>query len=130
MTALRDWAATVRILEPVRALAPGETVDGATLRAGAERQRIALDLHDDVAPLLFAMASRVRRALDENAEAPDADQLMATLRTLAGEVQNTQEQLRAVIRDCAPAEPAEAVPTAAQRDIEAFTERTGVAGHL
>lgn len=136
MTALRDWAATVRILEPARDVASAEeaggTVDGAALRAGAERQRIALDLHDDVAPLLFAMASRVRRALDENENAaePDAQQLLATLRTLAAEVQNTQDRLRAVIRDCAPVEPAEAVPTAAQRDIDAFTERTGVVGHL
>lgn len=136
MTALRDWAATVRILEPVRDTGPDEdaagTVDGAALRAGAERQRIALDLHDDVAPLLFAMASRVRRALDENegAEEPDAQQLLATLRTLADELQNTQDQLRAVIRNCAPVEPSEAVPTAAQRDIDAFTERTGVVAHL
>jgi signal transduction histidine kinase len=134
MTALRDWAATVRILEPVRALASGDTaadaVEGAALRAGAERQRIALDLHDDVAPLLFAMASRVRRALDENVDEPDADRLLATLRTLADEVQNTQDRLRAVIRGCAPVEPAEAVPAAAQREIEAFTERTGVVGHL
>src|SRR5581483_5673118 len=134
MTALRDWAATVRILEPVRTAAPGEaaeqTVDAAALRAGAERQRIALDLHDDVAPLLFAMASRIRRALDENTDEPDSAQLLATLRTLADEVQHTQDSLRAVIRDCAPADPAEAVPAAAQRDVDAFTERTGVVGHL
>jgi signal transduction histidine kinase len=142
MTALRDWAATVRILEPVRAepvraLPPGDAVEAtgvspvdAALRAGAERQRIALQLHDDVAPLLFAMAGRIRRALDENIEEPDAEQLLATLHTLAGEVQRTQVQLRAVIRDCAPVEPAEAVPAAAQRDIDAFTERTGVVGHL
>lgn len=138
MTALRDWAATVRILEPVRALASAgtteETVDVATLRAGAERQRIAMDLHDDVAPLLFAMASRIRRALDENADdrsgGPDGQDLLATMRTLADEVQSAQDRLRAVIRGCAPVEPAQALPTAAQRDIEAFTERTGVAGHL
>jgi signal transduction histidine kinase len=137
MTALRDWAATVRAHEPARILEPvrsadtlTDSVDGAALRAGAERQRIALGLHDDVAPLLFAMASRVRRALDENADEPDGERLLVTLRTLADEVQSTQDQLRAVIRDCAPVEPAEGIPAAAQRDIEAFTERTGVVGHL
>lgn len=134
MTALRDWAATVRILEPVRALDAGGTVhdavDNTALRAGAERQRIAMDLHDDVAPLLFAMASRAQRALDENTEEPDAQRLLAALRTLVAEVQNTQDQLRAVIRGCAPVAPEEAVPAAAQRDIDAFTERTGVVGHL
>lgn len=140
MTALRDWAATVRILEPVRspdrdvaaAGGPHPSTDVTALRAGAERQRIALDLHDDVAPLLFAMASRVRRALDENEDTdePDARQLLATLRTLATEMQDAQDQLRAVIRNCAPVEPAEAVPTAAQRDIDSFTERTGIVGHL
>jgi signal transduction histidine kinase len=35
-----------------------------------------------------------------------------------------------VIRNCAPVEPAEAVPAAAQRDIDSFTERTGIVGHL
>lgn len=139
MTALRDWAATVRILEPVRAVAsateaaadPGATgVDSAALRAGAERQRIALGLHDDVAPVLFAMASRIRRAVDENTQEPDAQQLLDTMRTLAAEVQNAQQQLRAVIRDCAPVEPSEALPAAAQRDIDAFAERCQAVGHL
>ena len=121
MTALRDWNATVRIAEPATAPAAGDPIDGTTLRVGAERQRLALALHDEVAPLLFAMASRAGRALEENAHEPDAQRLLATLRTLSAELRATQEQLRGVIRDCGPEGPDEAVPAATQRDLDAFT---------
>ena len=137
MTALRDWAATVRTAAPLSSVSPAaireqpEEDAGSTARkVGAERQRIALALHDEVAPLLFAMASRVRRVLAEDAVQPDGERLLTTLRTLADELRTTQEQLRSVIRDCAPVQPAEALAMATQRDVEAFTERTGVPAHL
>ncbi|MDQ2709881.1 MAG: histidine kinase [Actinomycetota bacterium] len=138
MTALRDWAArgdwaaTLRIAEPAPGSAGSEHEHAAhvSLRVGAERQRIALALHDEVAPLLFAMASRVRRTLADNAAEPDGAQLLATLQTLEKELRTTQGQLRGVICECGPVEPVEAVPAATQRDVEAFTERTGVAAHL
>jgi signal transduction histidine kinase len=100
------------------------------LMIGAERQRIALALHDEVVPLLFGMASRVSRALADDHVEHEGARLRATLRTLADELQNTQDRLRGVIRDRVPVAPTEAVPAATQRDIEAFTDRTGVASHL
>jgi len=130
MTALRDWASTVRIAGRAIAPAAGDPIDETALRVGAERQRLALALHDDVAPLLFAMASRAGRAIEAHADEPDPQRLLATLRTLADELRATQEQLRAVIRDCGPEDPAEAVPAATQRDLDAFTDRTGVSAHL
>jgi signal transduction histidine kinase len=139
MTALRDWTATVRSTD----LAADHTQDGVEgapaavdpvgVKIAAERQRIALTLHDDVAPLLFAMATRIGRALGEAPEPPDgtdADPLRATLRLLDQELRTAQDRLRAVIRAGEPVEPAEAVPAATQRDVEAFTERTGVPAHL
>lgn len=122
MTALRDWIGSVRSAAPAS--------DHAGPKVNAERQRIALALHDDVAPLLFAMGSRIGRALAENADTADADALLGTLRTLDQELRGAQDRLRAVIRASGPGEPAEAVPAATQRDIEAFTERTGVPAHL
>jgi signal transduction histidine kinase len=131
MTALRDWDATVRIAgQATPASAAGDPIDGTALRLGAERQRLALALHDDVAPLLFAMASRADRALEENTDEPDPQRLLATLRTLTEELRATQEQLRGVIRDCGPTDPAEAMPAATQRDVDDFTARTGVSAHL
>ncbi|MGQ0481414.1 MAG: sensor histidine kinase [Pseudonocardia sp.] len=134
MTALRDWTATVRIAAPL--FPPTSTNDAApvpdstALKVGAERQRIAMALHDEVAPLLFGMASRVRRTLTEESADPDAQRLLDTMRTLADELRAAQDQLRSVIRGAAPVAPAEALATATQRDVEAFTERTGVPAHL
>jgi signal transduction histidine kinase len=130
MTALRDWAATVRTAETSCGAVADDHPENAALRANAERQRIALALHDDVAPLLFAMTSRVGRVLADNATDPDGEDLLNTLRTVQAELRVAQDQLRSVIYDCGPTEPAEAVLAATQRDIEAFTERTGVVAHL
>ncbi len=138
MTALRDWTATTRIaapLSPPTSTPPpapdaAPVPDSTAFKVGAERQRIALSLHDEVAPLLFGMASRVRRTLVEESADPDAQRLLDTVRTLAVELRATQERLRSVIRDSAPVDPAEALAMATQRDVEAFTERTGVPAHL
>jgi signal transduction histidine kinase len=134
MTALRDWTATVRIGAPVSSPSPAEAPEpepSDTLpRVGAERQRIALALHDEVGPLLFAMSSRVRRALAEDTGAPEAEELRSALRTLAAELMVTQDRLRSVIRGSAPTDPAEAFIAATQRETESFSERTGVPAHL
>lgn len=140
MTALRDWAATVRSIDSATPhaagcveSAPPVAVDPVGLKITAERQRLALTLHDDVAPLLFAMASRIGRALAESPEqATDQDvrALRATLGVLDRELRMAQDRLRAVIRVGEPGDPGEALPATTQRDVEAFTERTGVPAHL
>jgi signal transduction histidine kinase len=130
MTALRDWASQV---SPARAgETPPGTVKASTARAelqvGAERQRIASELHDEVGPLLFAMSCRARLARELHAA--DPVELLATIEALEVELQEAHRKLRGVISGCAPTEPSETVPVATQRDLDAFADRTGLATHL
>lgn len=133
MTALRDWAAGVRTTHRASAqvvadLQGERALDRASRRVSAERQRLASALHDHVSPLLFAMAARARRA----AERPEAspDELREALRALTEELEEAQCRLRGVITEAGPASPVETVPTATQRDLDDFTERTGAGTHL
>lgn len=103
-------------------------VDRIGLKVSAERQRIASALHDDVSQLLFAMAARARRAHELHAD--DPDELRATVGLLADQLQEAQQRLRDVIRGCGPFSAADTVPAAAQRDLDDFTDRTGVTSHL
>ncbi|WP_028933900.1 sensor histidine kinase [Pseudonocardia spinosispora] len=98
------------------------------LRVSAERQRIATALHDDVSQLLFAMTGRARRAQELHAD--DPAELLATVRLLADQLQEAQQRLRGVISGCGPTEATDTVPTATQRDLDDFTDRTGVVSHL
>jgi signal transduction histidine kinase len=130
MTALRDWAeasppATASVLPTARATDP---VDPVELRVGAERQRIATALHDEVSQLLFGMAGRAQRAKDLHADDPAT--LLATVGLLAEQLQEAQRRLRGVISGCGPADPADTVPTATQRALDDFADRTGIGGHL
>lgn len=140
MTALRDWTATVRSAgRPIDHASddlegtPTAAVDPVGLKIAAERQRIALELHDEVAPLLFGMATRIGRTLGEapdQAVGRDGEAVRATLRILDRELRTAQDRLRAVIRSGEPDDPGEAIPAATQRDVEAFTDRTGIPAHL
>jgi signal transduction histidine kinase len=116
MTALSDHNTTVR------------SADLATLRVSAERQRIAGALHDEVSQLLFAMAARARRAYELHAE--DPAELRATVRLLGEQLQEAQDRLRAVIRGCGPTAAEDAVPATTQRNLDDFTDRTGITTHL
>lgn len=98
------------------------------LRVSAERQRIATALHDEVSQLLFAMAGRARRAQELHAD--DPAELLATVRLLADQLQEAQQRLRVVISGCSPVDATDTVPTATQRDLDDFTDRTGVVSHL
>lgn len=122
-----DRAALVRLTGTFEQPEAGE-VDRIGLKVSAERQRIASALHDDVSQLLFAMAARARRAHELHAN--DPAELYATVGLLADHLQEAQERLRDVIRACGPASAADTVPAAAQRDLDDFTDRTGVTSHL
>jgi signal transduction histidine kinase len=116
MTALSDHTATAR------------TVDHTALRVSAERQRIASALHDEVSQLLFAMAGRARRAHELHSD--DLAELRRTVATLNEQLQEAQDRLRGVIRDCGPAAAEDGIPATTQRNLDDFTDRTGVTAHL
>lgn len=116
MTALSDRTTTAR------------TVDHTALRVAAERQRIAGALHDEVSQLLFAMSARARRAYELHFD--DLGELRNTLAALGDQLQEAQDRLRGVIRDCGPAAAEDGVPATTQRNLDDFSDRTGVTAHL
>ena len=95
----------------------------ADLRLLAERQRIAGALHDEIGQLLFAVASTAQRA--QQSPAIDEPELRTAMATIEEQVHAASAQLRILLRSLSPAEPAEAVPTAAQRDLDDLTRRSG-----
>lgn len=99
-----------------------------TLKVAAERQRIAGLIHDDVSSLLFSMAAGLQRA--EAIHTDDIDEMRAALARVSEQVVEVSDRLRAVLRSCTPVEPTEGVPTSAQRDLDDFTQRSGIAAHL
>lgn len=129
MTALRDWTEPARQPSGVRA-APERTAapDRVQLVRGAERQRLASALHDEVSPLLFAMGGGVRQALELVAADPAA--VRGVLIRLGEQLELAQQRLRDVIASRSPSDPLDSVPVATQRDIDDFTARTGIATQL
>ena len=103
-------------------------MDHADLRVSAERQRIASALHDEVSQLLFAMAGRARRSYELHAD--DPAELHATVRLLTEQLQEAQDRLRGVIRACGPTAAEDGVPATTQRNLDDFSDRTGITAHL
>lgn len=126
--ARRHRTTSYRTGRPVRQVEPPAEQQSVTLRVAAERQRIAGLIHDDVSSLLFAMAVGVQRA--ETMAADDVDDLRAAISKIGDQVVEVSDRLRAVLRSCSPIEPTEGVPTAAQRDLDDFTARSGIPAHL
>lgn len=116
MTALSDRSTAAR------------TVDPTALRVTAERQRIASALHDEVSQLLFAMSARARRAYELHFD--DLGGLRDTVAALSEQLQEAQDRLRGVIRDCGPTAAEDGVPATTQRNLDDFADRTGVTAHL
>jgi two-component system sensor histidine kinase DegS len=109
-------------------IVPVRTVDHTELRVTAERQRIASALHDEVSQLLFAMSARAQRAFELHFD--DLGELRSTLAALSDQLQEAQDRLRGVIRDCGPATAEDGVPATTQRNLDDFADRTGVTAHL
>lgn len=118
----------VRSGHPHRSLRSRPPVDDAALRVAAERQRIGGRLHDEVSPLLFAIASGVQRA--ELRPDSDAAELREALRRAGDQVAEAAERIRALLRDCSPAVALDGVPAAAHRDVQDFADRSGVRAEL
>jgi signal transduction histidine kinase len=110
--------------EPAGARTVRDLQAAAELRLLAERQRIAGALHDEVGQLLFAAASTARRA--QQSTDSDAPELRDAIAAMEQQVQAASAQLRILLHSLGPAEQAEAVPTAAQRDLDDLTRRSEI----
>jgi signal transduction histidine kinase len=115
-------------LRPARIAEPAVEPTTVALHVAAERQRIASALHDDVSSLLFAIAAEVQRA--EILHSDDVDELRRTIFHVGEQVLEASDRLRKVLRSATPVEPAEGVPTAAQRDLDDLAERSRISTHL
>lgn len=124
--ALGTLESSATTIAPVLA-ASMQAEERARLRISGERQRLAGTLHDDVAPLLFSINSSARRALELTAP---GDEQADVIDRIQRDSQLAADTLRDVLRALAPASPVETVPTAAQQDLDAFRERTGVPAYL
>jgi signal transduction histidine kinase len=98
----------------------------ARLRVSEERQRLAGALHDEVAQLLFSINIAARRALELGADGEQAD----VIHRLQREAQEASDRLREVLAELAPSSPLETVPAAAQQDVDAFSDRSGIPAYL
>ena len=123
------------LLEFARSLAPilrtaRQAEDAQRLKVAEERQRIALDLHDTMGQLLFGIGLAARRAQEGvDPQASSAD-LLDHLRQIEEGASRAASQLREALRTLAPTTPREALATAMQMDVAAFTDRSGVPAEL
>jgi signal transduction histidine kinase len=124
--ALDTLDAVAKAIAPVLAASMGAEKQ-ARLRVSEERQRLAGTLHDDVAQLLFSINSSARRARE--LERGDLSQRQVMER-IQQEAQQAADRLRDVLEALAPSTTLERVPAAAQQDIDAFKERTGIPAYL
>jgi signal transduction histidine kinase len=114
-----------RVAEPVGSvlqLAQQAGVQTKTALA-AERQRIAIALHDSVGALLFGIGAEVR---DLQADADAPPQLVAKLRAVEARVAETAAVFRESLAVLDDVTPNQSLTTTLRGDCEAFTRRTGV----
>ncbi|ALE84499.1 sensor histidine kinase [Pseudonocardia sp. HH130629-09] len=95
-----------------------------TRRAGAARQHLAGALHDEIGPLLFAIAAGTQRARALHGD--DAAELRRTLDTISDQVLAASDRMREILAAAAPADPAEAVPAAIERDLVDLRSRSSL----
>lgn len=114
-----------------RVAAPAAKVLHLAQRAGvqtttaitAERQRIAIALHDSVGALLFGIAAEVRD-LQVDADAPPA--LVAKLREVEARVAETAAAFRESLAVLDDVTPDQSLTATLRADCEAFSRRTGL----
>jgi signal transduction histidine kinase len=114
-----------RVAEPVGSalhLAQRASVNTHTALA-AERQRIAIALHDSVGALLFGIGAEVHD-LQVDADAPP--ELIAKLRSVEARVAETAAVFRESLAVLDDVTPDQSLTTTLRGDCEAFTRRTGV----
>jgi signal transduction histidine kinase len=101
-----------------------------TLRVGQERQRLAGALHDDVGQLLFAINAAARRATELKQSMRPHLQLDAAIAHVEDLAALAATRLREALADLTPTTPMDRLPVAAQRDLDDFSERSGVLAYL
>lgn len=126
----RDPHVPPRSLTDIRlnAARRAEVDDAERRRAGAERQNLAGALHDEIGPLLFAIAAGTRRA--RSLDSGDAVELRRTLDTISDQVLAASDRMREILASAAPADPVEAVPAAIERDLTDLRSRSGLETQL
>ncbi|MFN2560194.1 MAG: ATP-binding protein [Jatrophihabitans sp.] len=94
-----------------------------TAALAAERQRIAIALHDSVGALLFGIGAEVR---DLQADTDVPPQLVAKLRAVEARVAETAAVFRQSLAVLDEVTPDQSLAATLRGDCEAFTRRTGV----
>lgn len=115
-----------RVAEPVgSALLLAQRASVQTrIALAAERQRIAIALHDSVGALLFGIGAEVR---DLQADADAPPQLVAKLRAVEERVAETAAVFRESLAVLDDVTPEQSLTATLRGDCEAFMHRTGVA---
>ncbi|MCW2595183.1 MAG: hypothetical protein JWP39_1071 [Jatrophihabitans sp.] len=114
-----------RVAEPVgSALHLAQQAGRQTRTAlAAERQRIAIALHDSVGALLFGIGAEVR---DLQADTDAPPELLAKLRAVEARVAETAAVFRESLAVLDDVTPDQSLTATLRGDCEAFTRRTGV----
>jgi signal transduction histidine kinase len=94
-----------------------------TTAVTAERQRIAIALHDSVGALLFGIGAEVR---DLQADADAPPQLIAKLRGVEARVAETAAAFRESLAVLDDVTPDQSLTATLRNDCEAFAQRTGL----
>ncbi|WP_168172345.1 sensor histidine kinase [Pseudonocardia sp. EC080610-09] len=112
-----------------RPVETGETAaETARRQAGAERQHLAGALHDQIGPLLFAIAAGTQRARALHGD--DVVELHRTLERISEQVLEASDRMRDILAGSAPADPGEAVPSAIDRDLTDLRTRSSLGTQL
>lgn len=88
-----------------------------------ERRRLALQLHDTVGAMLFAIGARVRRLGDDLADDPD---LSAKLKVIERQAAEAAAALRESLRTLHAAPDSLTLAVALRADCRSFEERSGI----
>ncbi len=93
----------------------------------AERQRLAMDLHDDIGQLLFGIGAAARRMQGQSTDDEDLRQLASRIETQA---QSASEQLRTALSTLTEADDSDAFLAALDGEIADLTARSAIDCHL
>ncbi|MGH2707153.1 MAG: sensor histidine kinase, partial [Actinomycetota bacterium] len=118
---------TARSLGPL-VVAANQAEEGVRQRLQEDRQRLGLELHDNLGQLLFGIGASARRAREQiSAEAED---LAAELKDIEAQASRAASCLRDALRALAPSTPEEALSAVMRLDASRFSSRTEIPVHF
>jgi signal transduction histidine kinase len=121
------------MLEIARSIGPllgaaNQAEEGVRQRLQEERQRIGLELHDNLGQLLFGIGTSARRARERiSVEAGD---VAAELKDIEVQASRAASCLRDALRALAPSTSEEALPAVIRLNVNQFSRRTDIPVHL